>query len=82
MKTKKQEMRVWFGIDWGDFSHSVSVVSETADLVQRFSLPNTPAGFEELDRHLAAYGEVRGIAVEATRNVLLVHLMEIGRAHV
>lgn len=75
MKTKKQEMRVWFGIDWGDFSHSVSVVSETADLVQRFSLPNTPAGFEELDRHLAAYGEVRGIAVEATRNVLLVHLM-------
>lgn len=75
MSGSKKRGPVWVGIDWGGKSHAVAVVSETAQEVERFSLPNSPAGFEELEGRLARYGEVRGIVVESTRHVLLLHLM-------
>ena len=75
MNESKKRGPVWVGIDWGGKSHAVAVVSETAEEIERFSVPNSPAGYEQLERRLAHYGELRGIAVESTRHVLLLHLM-------
>jgi len=80
MKTTKQEMKmdreVWVGIDWGDREHAVSVVSAQAEPLDEFRVPNSPEGYRTLDERVGRLGRVQGVAVEATRHPLLLHLME------
>lgn len=79
MKTTRetrQDVGVWVGIDWGDQEHAVAVVSAQAELLDTFQVPNTPEGYRMLDERLARQCTVKGVAVEATRHPLLLHLTQ------
>lgn len=75
-KQEKMDREVWVGIDWGDREHAVSVVSAQAEALDQFRVPNSPEGYRTLDERVRSVGRVQGVAVEATRHPLLVHLME------
>lgn len=77
MSKSKKNQAVWVGIDWGHGVHAVAIVSSGAEAVEDFSIPNTPAGYAQLEKRLAQYG-IQGIAVESTRHTLLLHLAEQG----
>lgn len=75
-KQTKTKQEVWVGIDWGHEEHAVAVVSAESEGLDQFCVPNTPAGYRTLDERIQRHGKVRGVAVEATRHALLLHLAE------
>ena len=72
----KTAQSVWVGIDWGDQEHAVAIVSAHAEVLDTFGISNTPAGYRALDEQLARYQKVEGVAMEATRHPLLLHLLK------
>ena len=72
------KMEVWVGIDWGDQKHAVAIVAPDGEALEGFWVADSPEGYAQLSERLARYETVGGIALEATRNMLLLHLHETG----
>lgn len=70
-----KELDVFAGIDWGNEQHAVSLVTSSIEVLEQFEIPNSPEGFSDLHQRLVRYSRLRGIAVESTRNMLLVFLI-------
>lgn len=70
---------VWVGVDWGDGAHSVTVISETKEVVRKsWSVENCAAGLNELVSELLRVQPVRGVAVESTNALVVSKLLESG----
>jgi len=79
MKKKVQKTEAhWAGLDWSEKEHVVRVIAESGAVVAAFAVPNTSAGFEELEARLRTIGELRGIGIEATRALVLNWLVQRG----
>jgi len=76
--TMKETSYFWFGIDWHDNSHTVHVFQPSTNRHERFTVPHSAQGLETLVQRITAVGTVGGIAVEATRNLLVVKLVQAG----
>jgi len=70
--------RRWAGVDWGNERHAVCVLDERGKEVERFEIPHTASGLEELIGRLRALGPTDGVAVETTRNLVVQKLLEAG----
>jgi transposase len=68
----------WVGIDWGKDTHSVCVVDDGRKKLAAFSVPAAPQGYAQLAGELARLAPIGGIAVEATRNLLIAFLTGAG----
>lgn len=66
----------WVGLDWSDTEHSVHVIDEQGKVVARFVAAHSAEGLEELVAHLRELGPVVGIALEDTRNLVAVKLLQ------
>jgi len=72
------EKRYWVGIDWGKSSHAVSIVDDDRSLVESFKVSMDLDGFVRLVEKLRVRLPVGGIAIEATRNLVVARLFEEG----
>jgi transposase len=70
--------RCWVGLDWGEFSHAVSVVDDARRVVARFEVDATLEGLEVLGQRLGEVGVVVGIAIESTSNLVVAFLLSKG----
>jgi len=70
--------RYWVGIDWGKTSHAVSIVDDDRSLVESFKVSMDLDGFVRLVEKLRARLPIGGIAIEATRNLVVARLFEEG----
>jgi len=68
-----QEQR-WAGLDWSDQSHTICVIDDRGIRVSVFTVAQTEDGMAELVRRLRAVDGLAGIALEATRH-LVVHTL-------
>lgn len=69
---------MWIGIDWGDQAHEVHGIRPATDERERFSVCHSAQGLQELVERIRALGELGGIAVEATRSLLILKLVQAG----
>ena len=77
MKKKQYaNQKVWVGLDWGDEKHAIAVVTESCEKVAQFTVANTPQGYAKLHERLSAYGEVLGVSIEDTRNMVIEYLKQ------
>jgi len=78
-RTKKQEQgRCWVGIDWGGQGHSVCVVNDKRGIVSRFKTGASLTELERLVERLRGFGEIGGIAIESTRDPVVIYLSRAG----
>lgn len=68
----------WAGVDWGDKSHAVCVISGEGDLVQGRCIPHSAAGVADLIMALRQFEGLAGIAIETPRHVLVDALLKEG----
>jgi transposase len=74
----QQGVRRWVGLDWGECSHSVSVVDESRAVVARFEVEATLEGFGVLARELGEAQTIGGIAIESTASLVVPFLLSQG----
>jgi transposase len=74
----EQTSFLWVGIDWGDQTHAVHVFEPSTGKGEQFVVPHSAQGLQDLAQRLAGLDRVGGIAVEATRNLLLLKLAQAG----
>jgi transposase len=73
--------RVYVGVDWADDHHDVYVTDDTACMLDRFTIPHSYEGMEELEKRLANLSAVREnilLAVESHEGLLIWNLLEKG----
>ena len=73
--------RVYVGIDWADDHHDVYITDDTACMLDRFTIPHSYEGMEELEKRLAKFSAVREnilAAVERHQGLLIWNLLERG----
>jgi len=80
MESSKENQTYWIGIDWGGAKHTVAVCDNTRRIVSQFETPTTLEGLNMLSMHLKKYDCVGGIAIEATRDPVIVHMLKEGYA--
>lgn len=68
----------WVGVDWGETAHTVAVCDERRCIVSCFETETTIEGLNTLVMRLAEFAGVGGIAIEATREPVVVRLLEEG----
>jgi transposase len=64
----------WIGIDWGDKEHAVHFFHPATDRHERFTVPHSPSGLDEVVQRIQAVDTIGGVAVEASRNLLMTKL--------
>lgn len=74
----QQQMGYFVGLDWGSARHTVVVVNARRELVARFSVANSLEGLHELAQRLHEWAPVGGVAVEATRDPVVLYLHNEG----
>ena len=74
----QQGPRCWVGLDWGNVGHAVSVVDDARHLLGQFKIGGSLAELEQLAERLRGFGEVAGIAIEATCHPIVTHLFSAG----
>lgn len=74
----QQGRRCWVGLDWGNAGHAVSVVDDARHLLGQFKMGASLEELEQLPERLGRFGEVAGIAIEATCHPVVTHLFSAG----
>jgi hypothetical protein len=67
--------RCWVGLDWGSESHAVSVVDDDRQVIDQFTIGTSLDGLGQLAARLRRCGTVAGIAIEATRQLVVAYLV-------
>ena len=80
MDTKRENQTYWVGIDWGEEKHTVAVCDDQRRIVSCFETETTLEGLNTLVMRLHKFDCVAGIAIEATRDPVVVRLLEQGYA--
>lgn len=80
MQANQGNQTYWVGIDWGQEKHVMVICDNAHSVVARFKIAMTLDGLDTLVRRLQAYDIVGGIAIESTRNLVIVRLLEEGYA--
>lgn len=68
----------WVGLDWGDTAHSLCAYQPSTEAACAFSVSHTPEGFREMVDKLKALGDIGGIAVECSQNLVVQALLDAG----
>ena len=66
----------WVGLDWGDKAHTLCAYQPATETYISFSVPHTPEGLREMADKLRALGDIGGIAVECSRNLVVQALLD------
>ncbi len=74
----QQQAEYFVGLDWGGARHTVAVANARREIVARFSVANSLEGVCELVRRLQEWAPVAGVAVEATRDPVVLYLYNAG----
>lgn len=75
--SRRVDRDVWVGLDWGDESHGVVVWDAHSDEeMRRFEVRHSPQGLDELVGELSRSGTVLGVAVESSRHLVVVKLLQ------
>ena len=76
----QQQSAYFVGLDWGNARHTAAVASAQREIVARFSVANSLEGLRELAQRLHEWAPVAGVAVEATRDPVVLYLYNEGFA--
>jgi transposase len=77
-KRMQQNGRCFVGLDWGESSHSVSVVDEKRSLLEQFEVGGGLDDLHQLAQHLKCREPIAGIAIEATCHPVVGYLLSQG----
>lgn len=78
MDAEQTNQTYWVGIDWGKTKHTIAVSSPQRKIVARFETDTTLDGLDALVTFLREFDSVSGVAIEATRNPVVIRLLEEG----
>lgn len=68
---------IWVGIDWADSAHAVCFVEHsTGSVLKQFEIQHSQQDFESLVEILTSSGQIRGIAIETSKNLLVTRLLK------
>jgi len=74
---ERVERELWVGLDWGDESHAVvALEAESEVVVKRFEVQHSAQGLDELVGALQGCGKVLGVAVESSRHMVVIKLLQ------
>lgn len=68
----------WAAVDWSNTSHTVWVVDWRGEKIESFESTHTAAGLSEIVGRLRKHAPIAGVAVETTRNLVVLKLLEAG----
>jgi transposase len=60
-------MRYFVGLDWGGTSHAVCVLDEAGQVIDRFEIPHSERGLEELSRRLTRHAPAAELPISIER---------------
>jgi len=66
----------WAGIDWGDKSHSLTIVGPEGTVLARQDFAHSAVGLDELVATLADQAPIGGVAIEKNRHLVIDKLLE------
>ena len=78
MNAKQKSQTYWVGIDWGKEKHTIVVSTAQRKIVARLVTDTTLEGLDALVAFLREFDSIGGIAIETTRNPVVVRLLEEG----
>lgn len=68
---------IWVGLDWGDERHGVvALAADSGEVAKRFEVKHSAQGLDELVGELQGCGKVLGVAVESSRHLVVVKLLQ------
>lgn len=68
----------WAGIDWSDQSHTLVLLDAAGENTQTFEMPHSAEGLSDLVSKLRENSPIAGVAIESTRNLIVVKLLQAG----
>jgi hypothetical protein len=80
MNTRKENQMYWIGIDWGKFEHTIVVSDDQHQVIARSKADTSLDGLNKLVAFIGNYQPVGGVAIESTRNSVIVLLLNAGYA--